>query len=85
MNSSTSYQSFLNVNAAPGVVSTFWFQDFVSKLVIVSKSSIKRETGEREIPQGVRHCAFGTAHGRHVPSQCPKQRKSPPGNIKNGY
>ena len=23
-------------------------------------------------------------HGRHVPSQCPKQRKSPPGNIKNG-
>ena len=24
-------------------------------------------------------------HGHHVPSQCPKQRTSPPGNTKNGY
>ena len=30
-------------------------------------------------------CMFilcGIGHGRHVLSQCPKQRQSPPGNIK---
>ena len=27
------------------------------------------------------YCARGAAHGRHVFSKCPKQRKSPPGNI----
>ena len=46
---------------------------------VTKEYRIERETGRREIQyRDVRHCAHcATADGRHVPRQCPKQRKSP--------
>ena len=44
----------------------------------IKEKRLQRETDRLEKAYGVRHCARDTAHDRHVPSQCPKQRTFPP-------
>ena len=49
--------------------------------MVTSKS---RDYKERQVDRKKRKVFVTAAHGRHVLSQFPKQRKSPPGNIQNG-
>ena len=44
----------------------------------------KERQVDRKKRKAIRPCFVSVRHGRHVLSQCPKQRQSPPGNIKKG-
>ena len=53
---------------------------------IISKSRYYKERQvDRKKRQAIRWWFVSIRHGRHVLSQCPKQKQSPPGNIKNWY
>ena len=59
------------------------FEKITMRRIALSKSGYYKERQvDRKKRQAIRRWFVSIRHGRHVLSQCPKQRQSPPGNIK---